>query len=255
MKNAKPKNLPERDHRNALESQGNTSPILADSLNDCELASMAKEIIQRKVLTTNDSWLWSAVTRFHDHAEDHLEEVRRAVLRWLESEKGGGAKQPRTAVRRGNLDAAISVLVCVADRVLSARENDGVGVGVEYMPLIPRLGLDLLDQIRLATANVKALKDLPEESNEIRPGWNRGKLVLKSLPSGKEPALFTFGSKSYTVPSGKAWDTVCAMIRADAFDAHGMEMKTPSGYFKREHRPFFSERMTRNKRGWYIKTQ
>lgn len=97
---------------------------------------------------------------------------------------------------------------------------------------------------------------------EILPGWKRGKLVLKSVPNGDTPAVFIFGRtdvkepRTHTVPSGKAWNTVCAMIRANAFDSHGLELKkSPSDQFKREHRTFFSQCMGNKGKFWFIKTQ
>jgi hypothetical protein len=101
-----------------------------------------------------------------------------------------------------------------------------------------------------------------QQSKPIQPGWKRGKLVLKQTPNGKTPALFYFGKTEkregtrYTVPSGDAWDTVCAMIRANAFDSHGLELKkSPSDQFKRGHRTFFSQRMGHDGKFWFIKTQ
>lgn len=88
------------------------------------------------------------------------------------------------------------------------------------------------------------------------PGWRRGKLVLKKCPNGpREPGVFTFGSKTYTVPGGKAWQAVCDLIRADAFDGHGLEMPSPSECFRGSNRPFFCELLTKGAAGWYIKTQ
>jgi hypothetical protein len=87
----------------------------------------------------------------------------------------------------------------------------------------------------------------------ILPGWKHGKLILKSVPNGKKPGVFAFGRKTYSVPSGKAWACVCSLIEAGGFDSHGVAMRSPSGLFKREHRAFFTERMTKGA-GWYIKT-
>lgn len=89
----------------------------------------------------------------------------------------------------------------------------------------------------------------------IAPGWKRGGLVLKRLPNGSTPALFSFCGKSYTVPSGKAWDVVHQMITANAFDGHGIPLKRPGDHFREAHRPFFTSRITKGESGWYIKTK
>jgi hypothetical protein len=88
----------------------------------------------------------------------------------------------------------------------------------------------------------------------ILPGWKHGKLILKAVPNGDKPGAFAFGRKLYTVPSGKAWAVVCSLIEAGGFDSHGVAMRSPSAFFKREHRAFFTERMTKGAAGWYIKT-
>lgn len=94
-----------------------------------------------------------------------------------------------------------------------------------------------------------------EYTGNIQPGWRCNKLVLKQLPNGRTPAIFTFGFESYTVPSGNAWEIVCKMIRVNAFDGHGVEMvKTPSDDFKRTHRRFFNNLMRRNGKRWWIVT-
>ena len=89
---------------------------------------------------------------------------------------------------------------------------------------------------------------------DLLPGWRLNKLTLKASPNGKRPGVFAYGRVAYTVPGGKAWDIVCTLIRAGAFDGHGLPMKTPGDLFRREHRAFFSERMGRNESGWFIKT-
>ena len=96
----------------------------------------------------------------------------------------------------------------------------------------------------------------------IPPGWNCGKLVLKSVPNGNTPAVFYYGKTAtregitYTVPSGNAWNIVCAMIRVNAFDSHGLELKkSPSDQFKRGHRTFFLQRMGHEGKFWFIRTQ
>lgn len=94
-----------------------------------------------------------------------------------------------------------------------------------------------------------------DKPTEILPGCKYRKLELKSCPNGKKPAVFQFLYVPYTVPGGKAWDTVCELIRASAFDGHGVKMKTPSDQFKGRHRAFFSERLAKNESGWYIRTQ
>jgi hypothetical protein len=89
----------------------------------------------------------------------------------------------------------------------------------------------------------------------ISGGWKHGKLILKAVPNGNKPGVFTFGRKEYTVPSGKAWACVCSLIEAGGFNSHGVEMDSPSAMFKREHRAFFTERMASDATGWwYIKT-
>ncbi len=132
------------------------------------------------------------------------------------------------------------------------RENrTGIGIGKPPPSDAPdsiHTGVELLKRLLFGTIK-------PAPPAEILPGWKRGKLVLKSQPNGDKPAVFAFGNKSYTVPSRKAWDTVCALIRADAFDGHGLHMPSPSEQFKRLHRPFFTDRLTQNDSGWYIKTQ
>lgn len=89
---------------------------------------------------------------------------------------------------------------------------------------------------------------------DLLPGWRLNKLTLKACPNGKTPAVFAYGSVSYTVPVGRAWGVVCELIRAGAFDTHGEKMKSPSDLFKREHRAFFTDRMGHNGSGWFIKT-
>ena len=88
----------------------------------------------------------------------------------------------------------------------------------------------------------------------VLPGWRENKLLLKSAPNGKRPGVFAYGRVCFTVPSGDAWDVVCRLIEAGAFDGHGLPMKTPGDLFRRGHRAFFSERMGRNESGWYLKT-
>jgi len=69
-------------------------------------------------------------------------------------------------------------------------------------------------------------------------------LLLKKLPNGREPAVFTFGKETYTVPSGKAWEIVSGMIEADAYEGHGVKLPARAGdAFKKEHRRFYSEIM------------
>lgn len=78
----------------------------------------------------------------------------------------------------------------------------------------------------------------------VLPGWKSGKLLLKKLPNGREPAVFTFGKETYTVPSGKAWETVSGMIEADAYEGHGVKLPARAGdAFKKVHRRFYSEIM------------
>jgi hypothetical protein len=94
-----------------------------------------------------------------------------------------------------------------------------------------------------------------EDTGNIQPGCRYNKLVLMQVPNGRTPAIFTYGRKTYTVPSGKAWEIVCKMIRANAFDAHGLEMdKTPGHHFKRTHRVFFNQRMNHKGKIWWIMT-
>lgn len=81
-----------------------------------------------------------------------------------------------------------------------------------------------------------------QTAEAVLPGWRRGKLVLKRLPNGREPAAFGFGKKDYTVPAGKAWKIVLDMIEADAFEGHGVEIPLrASDSFRRNHRMFFTE--------------
>lgn len=89
----------------------------------------------------------------------------------------------------------------------------------------------------------------------VLPGWRLNKLTLKACPNGKRPGAFAYGRVVYTVPGGKAWDIVCTLIRAGAFDGHGLEMSTPGDLFRRAHRPFFTKLMGRNESGWFIKTR
>ena len=89
----------------------------------------------------------------------------------------------------------------------------------------------------------------------VLPGWRENKLTLKASPNGKRPGVFAYGRVAYTVPGGDAWDIVCTLIHAGAFDGHGFPMKTPGDLFRRGHRAFFSERMGRNESGWFIKTR
>ncbi|HPS08761.1 MAG TPA: hypothetical protein PLG22_14625 [Kiritimatiellia bacterium] len=92
-------------------------------------------------------------------------------------------------------------------------------------------------------------KEMPSETagleqpkTAILPGWKSGKLLLKKLPNGREPAVFTFGKETYTVPSGKAWEIVSGMIEADAYEGHGVKLPARAGdAFKNEHRRFYSD--------------
>jgi len=90
---------------------------------------------------------------------------------------------------------------------------------------------------------------------DLLPGWRLNKLTLKACPNGKRPGVFAYGRVVYTVPGGDAWEAVCRLIDAGAFDGHGLPMKTPGDLFRRGHRAFFSERMGRNESGWFIKTR
>jgi hypothetical protein len=97
--------------------------------------------------------------------------------------------------------------------------------------------------------------DVTETAPAISGGWKHGKLILKAVPNGKKPGVFTFKRRTYTVPSGKAWTCVCSLIEAGGFNSHGVEMDSPSAMFKRQHRAFFTERMASDATGWwYIKT-
>jgi len=92
------------------------------------------------------------------------------------------------------------------------------------------------------------------ENTEILPGWNRNKLRLVSLPNGNTPAVLKYGNKPYRVPSGKAWDIVCSMIRENAFDGQCIEINTPYPAFKRY--PLIKEilQCSRDKQ-YYLKTR
>lgn len=89
----------------------------------------------------------------------------------------------------------------------------------------------------------------------VLPGWKENKLSLKACPNGKRPGVFAYGRVAYTVPGGDAWEAVCRLIDAGAFDGHGLPMKTPGDLFRRGHRAFFRERMGRNESGWFLKTR
>ena len=92
------------------------------------------------------------------------------------------------------------------------------------------------------TPSVKA--GAGQTKKAILPGWKSGKLFLKKLPNGREPAVFNFGKETYTVPSGKAWEIVSGMIEADAYEGHGVKLPARAGdAFKKEHRHFYSEIM------------
>ena len=97
---------------------------------------------------------------------------------------------------------------------------------------------------------------------------------FESVPERQRPRRVRLWARMYTVPGGKAWDIVCTLIRAGAFDGvypagsaqltrliragafdgHGLPMKTPGDLFRREHRAFFNERMGRNESGWFLRT-
>jgi hypothetical protein len=108
-----------------------------------------------------------------------------------------------------------------------------------------------LEYARLQKENAA---DVTETAPAISAGWRRGKLILQTVPNGKMPGVFTFKRRTYTVPSGKAWTCVCSLIEADAFDGHGVEMRSPNEMFKRRHNAFFTQQMTKGASGWYIKT-
>ncbi len=107
------------------------------------------------------------------------------------------------------------------------------------------------------TDGASAVRPIESESKakDIHPGWTRGGLVLKSLPNGRVPAVFSFSSRNYTVPSGKAWEIVQQLIADNAFDGHGVPLDRPGDYFKKQHRLFFNSLVTKNESGWYIKTK
>jgi hypothetical protein len=82
------------------------------------------------------------------------------------------------------------------------------------------------------------------QTKAVLPGWKSGKLCLKELPNGHQPAVFGFGKETYTVPSGKAWEIVSGMIEADAYEGHGVKLPARAGdAFKKGHRHFYSEIM------------
>jgi len=84
--------------------------------------------------------------------------------------------------------------------------------------------------------------ELGQAKKAVLPGWKSGKLLLKKLPNGREPAVFGFGKETYTVPSGKAWEIVSGMIEADAYEGHGVKLPARAGdAFKNEHRRFYSD--------------
>ena len=103
-------------------------------------------------------------------------------------------------------------------------------------------------------AIIKSAKLTEVNQEQILPGWHRNKLRLDRVPNGpKEPAVFIFGAKTYTVPSGKAWELVCQMINANAFDGHGVEMNSPNELFTRRHRLFFNDILRSVKdKNWYL---
>jgi len=106
-----------------------------------------------------------------------------------------------------------------------------------------------------ALLRVRAAKMRADVHPALLPGWKRNKLVLKQLPNGHKPAVLGYGEETYTVPSGKAWDAVRALIERDAFDGHGHKIPAPGQHFRRDRRRFFRERITSNESGWYIKTK
>lgn len=106
-------------------------------------------------------------------------------------------------------------------------------------------------------------RHIPKESDEATPelpsletGKIRDRLVLKSKPENKKPASFKFGRKEYFVPSGKAWDWVENVILQNGFEGHPIETGSPSDYFKREARAFFTDliKCVENKK-YYIRTK
>jgi hypothetical protein len=129
-------------------------------------------------------------------------------------------------------------------RDMTNSEKQEIGISVDFPAVITQM-TKCLSKSRTKRA---------QHVTRIVPGWTRNKLMLKVVPNGDAPGVFKYGSKQYTVPSGKAWTYICRLIESNAFDTHGEPMPSPSGMFRREHRAFFSERMTRNAAGWYIKT-
>ena len=161
------------------------------------------------------------------------------------------------------------------DIVLTFAEGDGIqftprekGLSVPtvesvkglYQNKVPRLssirvtGGVIFGDLRIIPRPEHAELDPATAGGALLPGWRLNKLTLKACPNGRKPGVFKYGILSYTVPGGKAWDTVCDLIRANAFDGHGVKMKTPNEHFKREHRSFFEERLAKNESGWFIKT-
>lgn len=90
----------------------------------------------------------------------------------------------------------------------------------------------------------------------LSTGKIRGRLSLISTPENKKPAKFRFGRKDYFVPSGKAWDWVQNVILQNGFEGHPIETDSPSDYFKRDTRAFFTDliKCVENKQ-YYIQTK
>ncbi len=180
--------------------------------------------------------------------------IETEILTWLVMNEIQAWKAPWRRVESGIVYESLEVVrlhFVPSAPPIKRKVEDGLWVWLRDGEADP--GADLMEEVILPGIVADPGADLMEEV--ILPGWKRGKLVLKQVPNGKTPAVFSFGSESYTVPSGMAWKTVCALISAYAFDGHGLDIPTPSGQFKREHRAFFSKRMAKNDSGWYIKTQ
>jgi hypothetical protein len=157
--------------------------------------------------------------------------------------RGGAAA--RLVVMPPWLNDAVHLNPVAVTSITPVKYENGLGGGGTLNALVRFAEMD--------TARRCFVEILPT-AEAILPGWKHGKLILKAVPNGDTAGAFAFGRKLYTVPSGKAWACVCSLIEAGGFDSHGVAMRSPSAFFKREHRVFFTERMTKGAAGWYIKT-
>jgi hypothetical protein len=116
-------------------------------------------------------------------------------------------------------------------------------VGMNEIVIDTLLGVVSFNNAKMPTCLLHSVTstNIPVANEMLKVGWKRDRLSLVSLPGHKEPAIFRFGGVDYTCPIGKAFDWVKDVIERDGFEGHPVETRSPTAYFKREHRRFFKD--------------